>query len=174
MKIDSNSIENTIKELQKYKDSIKSKNNQFLSKLLDLGIEVGRQNAGAMGNFITFRKMIEGESHCVGLLIAEDSQKLISEWKFYNEVKTAEISPILMSEFGSGKFAEVLFSVEGVGRGTFPGQTHAFQDVWKWKGMDNKWHSSSGFKPSHPMYNAEMQIIEQVYRVAREVFNDGI
>ena len=94
------------------------------------------------------------------------------------EKKTAVLSPILLAEFGSASYAEVLFDVEGVGQGTFPGQTHAFEDSWWYKEWDEngkgEWKRGFGVTPTHPMYHAEMKMYEQVYNIARKVFRtDG-
>ena len=79
-----------------------------------------------------------------------------------------------MAEFGSGHLAEVLFDIAGVGQGTFPGQTHAFDDVWHWKEWRDdhtgEWHHSKGFRPTHPMYQAEMDMIKEVVNIAKEVY----
>ena len=88
------------------------------------------------------------------------------------------LSPILLAEFGSATYAEVLFDVEGVGQGTFPGQTHAFEDSWWYKEWDEngkgEWKRGRGVTPTHPMYHAKMKMYEQIYNVARKVFRtDG-
>lgn len=174
LRLESKSIEKAIKELEKYRDSLAIKNAVFVQRLLDEGIKVAQEHVGGMGKYITFTSNVEGTTHCVGLLVAKNAVTITSMWDYYGEVVGADVSPLLMSEFGSGKFAEVLFPVEGVGQGTFPGQTHAFENRWHWKDLDGKWHSSSGFHPTHPMYHADMEMIENVQKIAKEVFGNGI
>ena len=169
------SIENAIKMLEEYKKEIRDKTQIFIEKLLDIGIEMAYLSAGSYGNVIVFKKELNPvEYGCEGLFIAMDKQKIVREWVLSNgEVKSVEISPLLMSEFGSGWFAEVLYSeLDGkVGQGTFPGQKHAFDPRgWFWTDKDKKKHYSKGESPSHPIHNAEMAMIGSVKMVAREVF----
>ena len=174
--LDTKSIKEAIDELEKYRMSLKAKTKEFVDRLLDEGIKVAEQNVGDYGGFIIFEKEIEGDTQCVGLLVARDRQKVIREWQYYGySTKTVEISPILFAEFGSGFLAEVLFPVPGVGQGTFPGQEHAFEPGgWSWMDLDGKWHHSKGEKPTHPMYQADMEMINSILRIAKEVFTYGI
>lgn len=177
--LNTKSIESAIKELEKYKSSIQIKNKLFVERLLDVGITIAQQNVGNFGKHITFSKEVKGSTHAIGFLIATD-EPITVEWIVSEDgdTKTAEVSPLLMAEFGSGKLAEVLFKISGVGRGTFPGQTHAFEDTWSFKKKDksgnDRWFTSSGVAPTHPMYFADMEMIEQIDKIAREVFGDGI
>lgn len=174
VKLNTKSIQKAIDELTDYKNSLGQKNKLFVERLIDLGIQVAQQNATGIGKYITFSKEVDGNTHCVGYLIATDSKKIMSMWETKEGVRGAEVSPSLMAEFGSGKYAEVLFPIDGVGRGTFPGQTHAFENVWHWMDLDGKWHSSSGLKPTHPMYHADMEMITQIEQVAKEVFSNDL
>lgn len=171
--LDKKSINKALKEIEKYKQSLADKRELFLERLLDVGISVAEEHRSGMGKYILFRKEVTNDpDKSIGVLIGENRQTIKSEWKTKEGTKTAELSPILFAEFGSGFLAEVLFdNVEGVGQGTFPGQTHAFDDGgWWWMGMDDEWHHSYGFKPTHPMYNAEVKMLEQIETIAREVF----
>lgn len=174
LRLESKSIEKAIKELEKYRDSLAIKNAVFVQRLLDEGIKVAQEHVGGMGKYITFTSNVEGTTHCVGLLIAEDAEKIQSQWERKDGVVIAEVSPILFEEFGAGMYAKVLFPVDGVGRGTFPNQEHAFEPAWHYMDLDGKWHSSSGYMPSHPMYFADMEIINNVQKIAKEVFGNGI
>jgi hypothetical protein len=174
IKLNSNSIKKAIKELTEYRESLAQKNELFVTKLLELGIEVAQEKVGKFGKYISFSKEVDGTLYCVGYLIAKDSEKIISQWETKDGIREVEVSSLLMAEFGSGKNAKVLFDIDGVGQGTFPGQTHAFSPPWHWKGLDGKWYSSSGVTPTHPMYHADMEMIEDVKRIAKEVFGNGI
>lgn len=100
----------------------------------------------------------------------EDSSKIVSEWQTLDGVKSAEVSPCLMIEFGSGLKAENPASVPGVGTGTFPGQTHAEQGTWSYMDLDGNWHTSSGVTPRMPIYYAGKELREKVLAIARDVF----
>lgn len=170
--LDSNSIKAAIDELKDYRNRLAAKNELFVNRLLDEGIRTAELYVGGMGKYITFSKDVNGTTKCIGLLIAKDAKKIISKWDYYGQIVSAEVSPILMEEFGSGMYAKVLFPIDGVGRGTFPGQTHAYERMWHWKDEDGTWHSSSGYIPSHPMYRADMAMINQIEKIAREVFHE--
>lgn len=174
--LDSRSISHAIGELKKYKTSLAIKNEEFVRRLIDEGISIAEQNTGGFGKYIQFYKEGRGGIRTVGFLIAKDSPITV-EWDYYGEKKTAKLSPLLMAEFGSGKLAEVLFAISGVGQGTFPGQTHADDPKgWNYKEWSEdhkgKWHHSSGYAPTHPMYKADMEMIQRAELIAREVFND--
>lgn len=175
LSLDLKSIQKALEDIEDYKKTLAYKRTLFLERLLDEGITVAEQNKGAIGKYILFRKEIEdGTNQSVGILIGENTQTIKSEWIVKDDtIKTAELSPILFAEFGSGRLAEVMFNdISEVGQGTFPGQTHAFdpEGWWYMDAKDKKWHHSVGFKPTHPMYYAEMAMIEKIQAIAREVF----
>lgn len=172
------SVNHAIGQLKAYRDSLATKNEQFVYELLNLGISVAEEHAGGYGKYITFSKKGKGGITTIGYLVGEDAQKIVAEWDYYGERKTAVLSPILLAEFGSATYAEALFDVGGVGQGTFPGQTHAFEDSWWYKEWDEngkgEWKRGRGVTPTHPMYHAKMKMYEQIYNVARKVFRtDG-
>ena len=173
------SINNLIGEVKRYKESLYPKTEMFLRRLIDEGIRVAEQYKGFYGNYIVFEKDLEGgDKKCVGFLIGKNAKEVISYWNNRGKIKSAKISPILFAEFGSGWLAEVLFDdvpLGQVGQGTFPEQTHAFDaGGWSYMGLNGKWYHSTGFKPSHPMYKAELAMYEQITDIAKEVFGSGI
>ena len=178
VKLNQKSINHAIGELKRYQASLAVKNETFVRRLLDEGIRVAMENTGGFGRHISFSKEGNGGIRTVGYLIA-DSRPIIAEWAVKDEngdeiKKTAEVNPLLMAEFGSGNLAEVLFNIGGVGQGTFPGQTHAYESSWWYKDWETKqWHQAFGIKPKHPMYSAEMEMIQRVTEIAREVFYSG-
>lgn len=170
------SINRAIGELKRYRDSLAIKTETFVRRLIDVGITVAEQNAGGYGKHIEFSKEGKGGIRTIGYLVAK-GQPITVDWDYKGTRKTAKVDPLLMAEFGSGKLAEVLFAISGVGQGTFPGQTHAFDDKgWNYKEWQSdhkgKWHHSSGAAPTHPMYKADMEMIQQIEAIAREVFYD--
>ena len=161
-------IEKLIKELEDYKEGLLRRRDIFIERLLDVGIRTAKDSTGEYAGMIRFEKEIEDG---IGLLIATDGQKLIREWKFKGGVKRAEVSPLLMAEFGSGWLAKVLDDVEGVGQGTFPGQTHAFSPHgWWWTTLDGEHHHSIGESPTFPMHSASMAMIFEIDSIAKKVF----
>ena len=174
--LNSRSINHAIGELKRYRDDLPIKTEVFVRKLIDAGISVAEQNTGGFGKYITFTKEGKGGLRTVGFLVAE-STPITVEWDNKGERKTAQLSPLLFAEFGSGKLAEVLFAISGVGQGTFPGQTHANDPGgWSYKEWQSdhkgKWHHSVGYAPTHPMYKADMEMLQKAEEIAREVFHD--
>lgn len=87
---------------------------------------------------------------------------------------------ILFIEFGAGihynnskakneKAAEL-----GYGVGSYPGQTHAFNNKgwWYTDEAGNSIHSY-GTEATMPVYNAYREMVDQVERIAKEVFANG-
>ena len=59
-----------------------------------------------------------------------------------------------------------------MGVGTFPDQTHAFQDQgWYYMDVSGEWHHSYGVKATMPMYNADIEMILNLRKIAKEVFS---
>lgn len=171
------SLTKAIERLENYEDEIVRKTEVFIEKLMELGIKTAKSNSGKYRNYLHFEQKLYtyGKYDTIGLLIASDSQKIISEWIRNGQVVSAEVSPLLMAEFGSGWLSQVYFpAVKGiVGQGTFPGGRHAFdENGWYWKepGSDMI-HHSYGEKPTHPMYAAIMAMVININKVAYEVFN---
>ena len=171
------SLDKAIEYLEQYKKELVQKSEEFVSMLIDIGIQVAEMNSGDYGSYIVFRKELNPRKDgCEGLLIATDREKIVREWIRGGQIVSAEISPLLMSEFGSGWLAQVLFpSVEGqVGQGTFPNQIHAFdENGWWWTTPDGEKHHSKGEKPTHPMHEAYVMMYSEIEKVAREVFGNG-
>lgn len=175
MNLDTNSINSVIEDLEKYRDSLAAKSELLVSRLLDEGIKVAYQHLGRYTGYVEFSKEIKAGKKCIGFLIGKDSQPFISTWKTKEGIQTVEVSGLLMSEFGSGWLSNVIWNVSGVGQGTFPGQTHAFDNPgWYWTDLQGKTHFSKGEEPHYPMYFADMTMLSQIDSIAREVFANGI
>lgn len=169
------SIQNAIKEIRDYQNDFHRKLEVFVSRLADSGIEVAQNNVGGFGKYIVFSKEVDpAETGCTVIIHAKETGKIISSWLTKEGKKDAEVSPLLMAEFGSGFGAENPKNIPGVGQGTFPDQKHAKDpEGWYWKDLDGKLHHSKGIEAKMPMYKASLEIIEQCERIAKEVFSDG-
>ena len=177
--LNSRSLNHAIGELKRYQESLEPKAQQFVRRLVEEGIKVADSYRGFYGGYIVFEKeFYQDGNHQVGILIGRNSKEITSVWNKKGKIARADISPILFAEFGAGWLAEVLFddiSTSEVGQGTFPGQTHAFDpNGWWYMGLNGQWYHSKGFKPSHPMYHAEMEMLGKIFEIGREVFGDGI
>ena len=177
------SIDRAIKDLEKYKQNLHRKSELLVSRLMDVGIETAMAHSGQYAGMITFtKKLSQAISGYDGVLIATDGQKLIKEWYASKKdglakknVRSYEVSPLLLAEFGSGWLANVLDDVPGVGQGTMPNSMgHATDpDGWYWYDENGVKHHSIGETPTYPMHSASTAMLSQVDRIAREVFNNG-
>lgn len=166
-------IEQLKKDLLNYKNStLPNLYEQYVIALAQEGISVAKQNVGGFGKYITFSVKTEvSKDGCKALLLASENGKIISTWKSYGEIKSAEVSPLQMTEFGSGWGAENPMQIPGVGQGTFPGQTHAFdKEGWYWIDEDDNLNYSKGITAKMPMYKASIRIQEIAIKKAKEIF----
>lgn len=184
-------IQQAIKDIQDYKKEITNNTKKFCDELSKIGIDIIKVNLGDDAIHIGLIKKIEiSESECKEILILADKHPVTKAWLSIDEnhkeiMKTAEISPVLMLEFGSGKDAsaakkhtDTVNVKEKVGRGTFPSENnkpkgnenHAWQDIWKYKDIHGRWKRTSGITPTMPMYNAYLEMERQIRQIAREIF----
>lgn len=165
------------KYLEEYRDGLNDKCSTFTKKLAEAGVSVAEQNVGKFGKYLVFSAESEDQDDGYkSVVIASESGKIVSQWKTQDGVKSAEVSPLLLAEWGSGvraRPAETLDDGTEVGQGTFPGQTHAFdKEGWYWQDLSGVWHHSDGVSPSMPMYHAYTELRSKIREVAREVFGE--
>ena len=88
MTLSEKSIQNAIKQLRDYQNSLEYKCSLLAQKLADRGIEVARNNTGNFGHYITFeKKVIPEKNGCTAIIVAKDIAK-----KFHlDRRKTASI-----------------------------------------------------------------------------------
>lgn len=166
-------IEQLKKDLLNYKDNtLPNLLKQYVTALAQEGVSVGKQNVGGFSKYITFSIQTEvSKDGCKALMLASETGKIISTWKSYGEIKSAEVSPLSMAEFGSGWGAENPMQVPDVGQGTFPDQTHAFdKEGWYWTDENDNLNYSKGITAKMPMYKASIRIQEIAIKKAKEIF----
>lgn len=159
------------RQLLQYKDSLPIKCETLVSRLLQSGVEVSQSkiSESPLGKYVTVTTNISAENMgCNGILLAKGSVKEQDGYEPF--------SILLAIEFGAGihfnPTPNPLISSEfPYGVGTFPGQTHAYQDTWfYWDENTQEWKPTHGVKATMPMYNADMEIIQNVVKYAKEVF----
>lgn len=164
-------IEALKRQLLQYKDSLSIKCEELVSRLLQSGVEVSQSkiSESPLGKYVTVTTNISADKMgCKGILLAKGAVK---EQEGY-----APFSILLAIEFGAGihfnPTPNPLISSEfPYGVGTFPGQTHAYQDTWfYWDENTQEWKPTHGVKATMPMYSADMEIIQNVVKFAKEVF----
>ena len=166
-----NGIESLKRQLFQYKDNLHIKCEKLVSRLLKSGVEVSQTkiSESPLGKYVTVTTNISADKMgCKGILLAKGAVK---EQEGYDP-----FSILLAIEFGAGVHYNTtqnpLISSEfPYGVGTFPGQTHAYQDMWfYWDENTKEWKPTHGVKATMPMYSADMEIIQNVVKYAKEVF----
>lgn len=164
-------LENLKNELKNYKSEIVKNTEIMVSRLLQSGVAVSQANISEspLGKYVTVTTNISANKMgCKGVLLAKGAVK---EQDGY-----APFSILLAIEFGAGVHFNptpnpIISSEFPYGVGTFPGQTHAYEDMWwYWDENTQEWKPTHGVKATMPMYNADMEIIQNVEKIAREVF----
>lgn len=167
-------IQAAIKEVKAYQNDINRKCELLCKKLTAEGISIAQAHIGSsgFGKYIHLGSEITPQqAGCKAIFYMEDSSKIVSEWQTLEGVKSAEVSPCLMIEFGAGLKATNPANVPGVGTGTFPGSTHSNESGWWYIDLNGEWHYSSGVSPKMPMYFAGKKLRDKVVSIAKEIFN---
>ena len=156
------SVKQAIKELETYRDSMKDKNKQFVERLALLGIPV-IQEAIAFSQSKDSNKNVDKE------IIIEHSDSVSAR-----AVLRIQGEDVLFFEFGSGihhnKTDPPHAEKWGYGVGTYPGQTHAFdEDGWYYRDAAGL-HHTYGTEATMPMLKAGKEIISKIRQIAREVY----
>lgn len=159
------------KDIQAYRGELNRKCEKIVDRLTDFGIATAKAHLGPYGPYVTFIQYLAPLTYgCTAIMLATNTGIIRSEWITKEGVKTADVSPLLMVEFGSGTKAENPMNIPGVGQGTFPGQTHAFESGWWYMDLNEQWHYTTGVTPGAPMYNAVVEMRKSIVSIAREVF----
>src|SRR5574344_1509031 len=160
------------RQLLQYRDELPIKCEKLVSRLLQSGVSVSqaRISESPLGKYVTVTTNISADKMgCEGILLAKGAVK---EQEGY-----APFSILLAIEFGAGIHYNptpnpIIGSEFPYGVGTYPGQVHAFQsEGWMyWDEKAQEWRHTYGVKATMPLYNADMEIIQNVVKVAKEVF----
>ena len=164
------SIQNCIKQIESYRDDLPRKCQEICRRLCEIGQQTALVaiNESPQGKAVTLRMDIDpSKTGCKAMLIGTGKTVTDDKGRTYNL--------LLGIEFGSGirlnPTANPLASEFGMGVGTFPDQTHAFDpNGWYYLGDDGEWHHSYGVRATMPMYKAGVEIRRQILAIAKEVF----
>lgn len=179
------SVQDCIDWLKDYQKQLNQKTKLFVDRLADAGINVANLNPGYYAaHYVIDKKDESTGDEIVVIVYGQDTDKIVSTWYHNGEEVSAEISPILMAEFGAGWLAEVpQYPVtgnkpSGVGRGSHSKYGRGYQDDWWWtKVVDHHPISNeratqhkAEMTPTHPMYEAVSYMFHEGNRIAKEVF----
>lgn len=166
--LETSEINRAIKQIESYSYDLQRKCTDFIIELANIGITVARANTVVeydeqyidMGDLLEFSKeIVLADGVANGKLVAT-GQVYTKEW----QGGSAQVNPLLMAEFGSGK--EAL----GDWRGKFPNQKLAYLNSWWWIDNSGVKHESGGNVPSRPMFKAQQEMERQIQDVAYRVF----
>ena len=171
MTLSQKSVQNVIKELRSYQNSLERKCEEYVIRLAKEGENVAIEaiNESPIGKTVILQAKKEpSKMGCKAILVATG--------KTYQAEGREPFYTILAIEFGSG----IYYNPEpnpkendlGFGVGTFPGQIHAFKDGWYYLGKDDKWHYTHGIRATMPMFKASEEIIQKYIEIAKEVFGN--
>lgn len=166
---DQKSIQNAIKQIEQYRDDLPRKCQQLCERLTEEGVKVADMaiNSVPIGRTITLTTDINpSKMWCQAIMKMTGRETRTEDGRIFFTA--------LAIEFGAGirynPTANPKSSEFGMGVGTFPGQTHAFQDGWYYLGNDGEWHYSHGIQASMPMYKASVEMKQKIDTIVKEVF----
>ena len=164
-------IENLQKQLEHYRNvTLENKCKKLVKNLLDIGIEVSKAkvNESPLGKYVTISTNITtNDKNCKGILLAKGE---VMRSEGYEPFYT-----ILAIEFGAGIYHNKTPNPNadkfGLGVGSFPGQIHAFEDMWYyWDEDEQKWKASHGVKATMPMYYADLEMKNNIIKAVKDAF----
>ena len=162
IELSTSSVQRAIEQIKAYQDSLNDKNDLFVQRLAELGIPIIDENIHASA----------GDANKY-----HSTQIKINSFGDHSEATlTLSGQDILFIEFGSGIYYNPDGGSEhagefGYGVGTYPGQTHAFDEQgWWYKDETGALHHSYGQQATAPMLKASHEIIENIRKIAREVY----
>ena len=173
MTFDLDNLDDLIDYLEEYKNGLDDKARLISERLADVGITIAQRESGnGMGKYLIFAKQLSNDEV---IFYGTETGVIHVTWDTKDGERSADISPLLMCEFGAGQYANNPFdNLSGIGgQGTFPNQTHAFDpNGWNYHNSTG-WHHSNGLEPNQPMYKAYIEMLSDIVRIAREVFHVG-
>lgn len=163
------SLREAIKQIEDYRDDLPRKCQEICRRLTEEGVRVADAaiNSVPIGKTITLTTEINpSKMGCQAIMKMTGRETRTEDGRIFYTA--------LAIEFGAGirynSTANPKASEFGMGVGTFPGQTHAFQDKWYYLGDDGEWHASHGVQASMPMYHAFSEMTKSVDKIVKEVF----
>ena len=176
IKLDTRSTKAAIRNVREYQQRLDKACRQYVEELANVGIRTAKVYEGEYSGYILYAKQISTNTHNGARCIMIASGKKVERtWKKGGDFERRMVDALLMAEFGSGWLADNdnQWGVAGVGQGTFPEQIHATDpDGWWWEDESGVVHHSIGEAPSYPMYNAYMEMSQQLMTIGKKVFGE--
>lgn len=160
------SIQNAITKLKTYQRTLDRKSRQICEELSKIGATECRAIVSSIPS--------EQDLGSLSVKVERSGSKGV-----YSATITLAGKQVLFVEFSAGiTFGSTTFPSipgqsygEGMGVGTYPGQTHAFDpEGWWYRDEDGESQHTYGNKAYMPMYYTDMAIRREILNVARKVF----
>lgn len=179
--LNTKSITDAIQNIEQHRVELLAKFDLFMKRLGAYGIDYAQVVCGDYEPYILFSSVVTVNGNLINLELILKAKYMVKEYWLQADgsVKSADVNPVLMEEFGSGWRASTLHASEsntkaGVtvgGQGTFPNQTHAFNERgWKYVDLNGDWHWTVGYQGSMPLLHAIEEMYQRVKQVEIEVF----
>lgn len=166
VKISTESISKAIADVNTYEQSIVSKTELFRKRVAE---EIS-ESAQRM-----FNASIVGDTLTGDVIMADVEVTVEPEGKVSVVVASGEDAVFV--EFGAGVYYNGAVGSSPHPKGaTFGyligsyGQGKGARKAWGYKGKDGEYHVTHGTVAKMPMYNACMDIVDELYMIAKEVF----
>ena len=163
------SIEKAVKDLRKYQKSLQYKCELFCETLVELGniVASAKINESPLGKYIVVTTNISPQTMGCKAMLTAVGQTTTNSY--------GSINYLMLVEFGAGIYFNPVenpfASKYQMGVGTFPNQTHAFENGWYYPDDKGEWHYTHGTQATMPMYNADTQMVLSRIKLAKEIFN---
>lgn len=155
-------VESIIKNITNIQKTLPEQMENFLRNLMNAGIPIIDLNyvKSRGGNDYTMQ-------HSSWVEVVNNGDRIVAKL-------IVEGEDLAFVEFGAGIFFHTtghpLENEFGMGVGTYPNQTHAYDNFWWYKGEDGKSHFSKGIGAQMPVFKAGEEIANKFEEVARETF----
>ena len=167
---DGKSIESAIKTIEQYRNDLPRKCQEICRRLSEEGVRVADVaiNSVPIGKTITLTTDINpSKMGCKAIMKMTGKETRTEDGRIFRTH--------LAIEFGAGirynPTANPKSSEFGMGVGTFPGQSHAFQsEGWYYFDSNGEWRHSYGVQASMPMYKASVEMRQKIDSIVKEVF----
>ena len=158
-------LDKIIKTIDNYTKSLNGRMETFVERLMNVGIPVIDQNYTKSMSRVTTEDYSLQHSTRV---------EVKNEGEYISATLYVEGEDLAFIEFGAGIYFHTQdhpkASELGMGVGTYPNQTHAFDDFWWYIGEDGVKHFSRGTGASMPIFKASEEMQRQFLTIAKEVF----
>ena len=164
------SIQNAIKQIEQYRDDLPRKCQEICRRLSEEGVRVADAaiNSVPIGKTITLTTDIDpSKMGCQAIMKMTGRETRTEDGRTFRTHLAIEFGAgIRYNPTANPKSAEF-----GMGVGTFPGQSHAFQsEGWYYLDSNGEWKHSYGVQASMPMYHAFSEMTKNVDKAVKEVF----